>query len=253
MGIDEVVFELIQHAALKYKPKLGRVLTLGRQGIHIPLWSLQRLNVTPGLVLDSTVVETGFCEPLLMRLGAERVDSLDTSSYENATYIHDMNFPLPPELCNKYDFVFDGGTIEHIFNTPQVLQNIIDSLKTGGIFCSVTCNNNFSGHGFYQFSPELFYRAFAKPYGMEVKAMWLAQNRTPMSSWISVPMMDQQTSRQVTKLETLEETYICTIAQKVTDNDGVLRWCAHPSTTTTSSKLTYPQQYSYQELDWKRG
>jgi SAM-dependent methyltransferase len=249
MGIDEVAFELIQHASLKYKPELGRVLTLGRQGVHIPLWSLQRLNVTPGLVLDPSVLKTGFCEPLLMRLGAQQVDSVDTSSYEKATYVHDMNLPVPSELRDKYDFVLDGGTIEHIFNTPQVLQNIIDTLKVGGVFCSVTCNNNFSGHGFYQFSPELFYRAFSKPYGMEIKAMWLAENHTPMSRWTSLNMMDQQTKRQMAKLNTLQETYICTIAQKVSD-EGVLRWCVDP--TSSPHELVYPQQYSYQEGDWKQ-
>ena len=62
----------------------------------------------------------------------------------------------------KYQYIYDGGTIEHIFNIPQVIENIIDILDINGLFVSITCNNNFSGHGIYQFSPEFFLAVFSE-------------------------------------------------------------------------------------------
>ena len=69
-----------------------------------------------------------------------------------------MNYSIKNKVNKKFDFILDGGTIEHIFNCPQVLDNIIYLLEIEGILCSITCNNNFSGHGFYQFSPDFFYQ-----------------------------------------------------------------------------------------------
>jgi hypothetical protein len=57
----------------------------------------------------------------------------------------------------KYDMVLDGGSLEHIFNFPIALRNCMRMVKTGGVFATITPCNNLSGHGFYQFSPELYF------------------------------------------------------------------------------------------------
>jgi hypothetical protein len=44
------------------------------------------------------------------------------------------------------------------FNFPVALANAMKMAKIGGHFAARTPANNQCGHGFYQFSPGLFYR-----------------------------------------------------------------------------------------------
>jgi hypothetical protein len=106
-----------------------------------------------------------YSEPLFELLGANTVDSVDISDYEEATIIHDLTLPIPNELKNKYSCVFDGGLLEHVFDYPTALKNAMDMVAVGGHIILVTPSNNFLGHGFYQFSPELFYSVLREENG----------------------------------------------------------------------------------------
>jgi len=86
------------------------------------------------------------------------VESLDVSDYEGADYIYDLNDTLTPDnLKEKFDLVFDGGTMEHVFHIPNALNNIFSMLKIGGCVIHGSPVNNYVDHGFYQFSPTIFY------------------------------------------------------------------------------------------------
>lgn len=98
-----------------------------------------------------------YSEELFEYFGAEKVDSIDYSDYEGASIIHDMNTPIDNHLKNKYTLVWDGGCLEHIFNFPVAIKNCMDMVKPGGHLILETPANNLFGHGFYQFSPELFF------------------------------------------------------------------------------------------------
>jgi hypothetical protein len=104
-------------------------------------------------------------------IGAQKVDSLDASDFEGATIIHDLNEPMPHCYKDRYDVVFDGGTLEHVFNFPVALRNAMEAVKIGGHLILLTPTNNYCGHGFYQFSPELFYRALSEENGYKVEKM----------------------------------------------------------------------------------
>jgi hypothetical protein len=66
-----------------------------------------------------------FCEPYLIALlGADEIISIDASGYENATIIHDMNEPAE-DLAEQFDLVIDGGSLEHIFNFPVAILNVM--------------------------------------------------------------------------------------------------------------------------------
>ena len=57
-----------------------------------------------------------WCEPMLLKyFGARKVESIDNSTYEGATYIHDMNKVIPDKFHCSYDTVIDAGTLEHVF------------------------------------------------------------------------------------------------------------------------------------------
>jgi SAM-dependent methyltransferase len=156
----------------------GKTLTLGALGLHV--------KDKPRLL--SMANRFGFCqgesqeefnrrfegrrgaEPLISILGADPIESLDISAYQGATIVHDLNTPLPAEYRNTYDCVIDGGTLEHVFNTPVALTSIMQILKPGGLYLCITTGNNFFCHGFYQFGAEVFYRSFCERNGFEMLA-----------------------------------------------------------------------------------
>ena len=90
-------------------------------------------------------------------LGFSDVASIDVSAYEAADHVFDLNAPaLPDALRERFDFVFDGSTIEHIFHLPNVLANIFRLLKVGGRVLHMAPSNHFMDDGFYQLSPTFF-------------------------------------------------------------------------------------------------
>jgi SAM-dependent methyltransferase len=91
-------------------------------------------------------------------LGFSDCKALDVSAYEHADILFDLNqAETPPELVDQWDVVFDGGTIEHVFHTPNALANIFRFLKTGGRVIHMAPSSNHMDHGFYMFSPTLFW------------------------------------------------------------------------------------------------
>jgi hypothetical protein len=78
----------------------------------------------------------GWGEAFFRLLGAQRVDSIDASSIEGASLIHDLNTPIDDSLKERFSLIYDGGTLEHLFNLPQALRNCMEMLRLGGYFVS---------------------------------------------------------------------------------------------------------------------
>ena len=51
----------------------------------------------------------------------------------------------------------------------------VESVALGGHFLAVTICNGWTGHGFYQFSPELFFRALSLENGFELEHQYICQ------------------------------------------------------------------------------
>jgi hypothetical protein len=238
MGIDFTGCECI-FKSLKYVKNKKELLTLGRQGIHIPPYTVDYFLEKNNFNHLKNKYQWGFCEQFFMDLGFDHVDSLDNSSYEGATIIHNMNNPIPND-SKKYDYILDAGTIEHIFNTPQVCENIINLLNVDGIFVSITPNNNLSGHGIYQFSPEFYLSAFSKKYGMEVLELYIGNVGSGFDEWINVNDFNEKNNgRNTSSLNNLKHVYIIAIIKKISD--------VRENLITNS-----PNQYSYENIDWKK-
>ena len=124
----------------------------------------------------------GYAEYFLQKIGANQVDSFDNSPYEGATYIHDMNKELPDKFKGQYTTVFDGGSLEHIFNFPVAIKNCMEMLGVGGHYLALTPGNNLLGHGFYQFSPELYFSVFTRENGFELVHV-IAFEYKPDAKW----------------------------------------------------------------------
>src|SRR5688572_3667541 len=144
--------------------------TVGRQGLHLTYEALRRvINVEYGLDVDakrlSEIYEHRYAEKLFELLGATKVDSFDASRYEGSSQVHDFNTPIADGFHRKYTAIIDGGSLEHVFNFPVAVGNCMQMLRAGGHFLGISPTNNQMGHGFYQFSPELFFRVFSPENG----------------------------------------------------------------------------------------
>jgi hypothetical protein len=157
----------------------ARTLTVGRQKLVVDAPALMRVFARHDRPLTRTQAQRivteqrGFAEVLLQTLGAQEVDSLDASDFEGATTVHDMNRPVPRDLEGRFSVVLDSGSLEHIFNFPTSIRNCMTMTAVGGHLVLITPANNQLGHGFYQFSPELFFRVLAPENGFVIEHMLL--------------------------------------------------------------------------------
>jgi hypothetical protein len=143
MGINSNTVHFLRHCK-EIGVDFESTLQIGRQNCY---FSLDKAGVKHG----------DFAEPFFRFLGAKKVESIDYSDYQQASIIHDMNLPINENLRETFSAVIDGGTLEHVFNYPVAIKNCMDMVKIDGHLILITPANNFFGHGFYQFSPELFF------------------------------------------------------------------------------------------------
>ena len=180
MGIDVHSLNWLRHAKNKYHD-FGKTITIGRQELHAPE-SIIRI----ALKLDSNYENEKYCDFLLRNcFGSSVVDSMDNSDYENASIIHDMNQPLPTAIEREYDTVLDIGCLEHIYNAPQALRNCSLLCKSGGQIIHALPANNLCGHGFWQFSPELFFSLYSSENGYADTEVFLA-DLSDLDRWFKV-------------------------------------------------------------------
>jgi FkbM family methyltransferase len=179
MGVDVYGLELLMRFKSTTPDGLGDALTLGRQGLHFVTdqnkTDAERVirHYDPGADFQVVRQSGPFAEGFLHYLGCRSVTSLDFSDYEGAEITHDLNRPVPAELVNAFDFILDGGTVEHVFDVAMAYRNIGTMLRTGGLFLGINPANNYLGHGFYQLSPELLWRIFSEENGFTVHSLEL--------------------------------------------------------------------------------
>lgn len=191
---------------------------IGRQKMHLLANDFKILLDSFGYGLSATEVNTlltednRFSEPFIKTLGGVDIVSFDASQYEGATFIHDMNNPISSEYKNSYTVLLDGGSLEHIFNFPVAIKNCMEMIKVGGHYLGITPVNNFMGHGFYQFSPELYYRVLSEENGFLVENMVIFEDK-PGASWQSLE--DPEVLKKRLELVNSTPTYILVHAVKV--------------------------------------
>jgi len=160
------------------------ILTLGHQKININRKKLNYLKneykLNQEKVDDLDTDNRSFNNTFLKSiLNVKNLSVMDYSDYQGANIIHDLNYPIPNKLENLFDVVIDGGTLEHIFNFPTAIENCMKMVRVGGSVFIFSMANNHCGHGFYQFSPELFFRVFDNNNGFETKSIVLMRHPFP--------------------------------------------------------------------------
>jgi hypothetical protein len=219
MGIDNNSLRFLAEAK-QLGVDYSRTATIGRQNYY---------RLTPALVyaglraagIKATAAEVDhffqadgiYADGLLRQLGAQTIHSVDYSPYENATHIFDMNMPAPPEMAGTYTAVVDGGSLEHIFNFPQAIANCMNMVAVGGHFIGLSPANNFFGHGFFQFSAELYFRIFEPANGFITERLLLVEDNQAGCAWFEVT--DPAVVGERVTLMSATPTHLFVIAKKI--------------------------------------
>lgn len=155
MGLDYHGLNFMRHA--RRSGDFGATVTIARQEVHLNELVVRRLLGNP-----ASYHHQKYCDTLLREhFGASSVDSIDMSSFEDATILHDMNRPLPDDHAGRFDTVIDAGCLEHVYAINTALENCSRLVRPGGQILHVLPANNYCGHGFWQFSPELFFSLYS--------------------------------------------------------------------------------------------
>ncbi len=242
MGIDIHNLNFMAHAAdlgVRFDASIG----IGRQAVFIDDWMLARHRAARGLAplreLPPVVGAPVYFEPMLQQwFGARVVDSVDASAYEQARLIHDMNLPWPADgplaaERGRFDAVLDFGCLEHVFDFPVAWRNCVELCRVGGHLLHALPANNLAGHGFYQFSPELFFNLYRPERGFELQALYVALKADPSRWWQVANPRDL--GRRV-NLRNSHEVYLLVLARKLRE---------------TAGPLPAPQQSDYAEQAWQ--
>ena len=119
----------------KYKPITGKVLTLGKQLIAMTMEETLTIISDQGLIPNKSTYDDSFNvtsskvrhsnqnnwisdSTFFSLLGVHEIYSIDVTDYEGADLVHDLNNPVDPSLHEKFDFIIDGGTFDHL--PPQL-------------------------------------------------------------------------------------------------------------------------------------
>jgi len=94
---------------------------LGRQRLLADASALQEVFAIHGINLRATefLQANKYGEEFFSLLGAHEINSMDYSSYEGATILHDLNSPIPADLNQRFSVVYDGGPLNTYSTFPK--------------------------------------------------------------------------------------------------------------------------------------
>jgi hypothetical protein len=176
----------------------GSVVQIGRQQMFFGVSELRDIvartgnvpsDVAVSLERESKHVVPGPPDALWVspeyyfaHLGFSQIDAVDISDYEGANLILNLNEPANSNLP-QYDFVFDSGTVEHVFHIPNYFRNVHALCKVGGHILHLTQSSGWMGHGFYLICPTLFWDFYeANGYRIVKAEIWQVPTNPALNS-----------------------------------------------------------------------
>ena len=155
MGIATGAAELLFKLSKKIKFK-GSLLQVGNQDILFSSYKLLKLlkkyKYRKIKLNNKKKIKSEFFFKLF---NLNDIKSIDINKYENADIIEDLNVPIKKKYYNNFNLIYDGGSLEHVFNISEGLQNLNKMLKPNGYIMHLLPCNNYIDHGFYSISPTL--------------------------------------------------------------------------------------------------
>lgn len=261
MGIDADSVAVLA-LARAVGANFSSTVTLGRQSWFVRAATLRNVLISFGHDLTAADAEAlvgsadrPSTDGLFELLGAKEVDAIDASDFEGASIVHDLNAPVPARLKERFSLVFDGGTLEHVFDVRQAVDNLMRLVAPGGHVISAVPANNQMGHGFYQFSPELYFRLFCPENGFEIQYL-LIKELSVRNRWYQ--LTDPAVIGRRLTLSTLGEANMFLIARRTGEagltvlpqqSDYVARWDERNTTGEAGSDPAPPPSKARRLLD----
>jgi hypothetical protein len=213
MGLDCAAAKFLC-AAKNAGVDFSDTLMIGRQMYVVDEPCLQQIASALGKSREalSPPAHGEWAEWFFRLLGAHEPKSLDGSGHEGATYVQDLNAPADPARARQFSAVFDGGTLEHVFNVPNALKVCLEMVRLNGHYLILTVANNFMGHGFWQFSPDFFFRVLSSENGYELITV-LLHEVVPNGPWYAVRDPNELFRR--VELINKTPTYIMALAKRM--------------------------------------
>ena len=152
-----------------YKNITGQILTIGRQTIHItpallktfleqqglpcpPPEKIQIDRSTTNSDMDQFIDDKSF----FGSFSTGELHSLDHSNFEGADIVWDLNRPIPPELENRFDFIYNGSVLDNVWDPVTSLRNMSRMLKPGGRIVHLEHGTRVNGP-YLTFPPDWFH------------------------------------------------------------------------------------------------
>lgn len=174
MGINKQILKLLINEN-KFRQIEGDFLCIGKQTVNVTQNDLyETFNDLDGLtelkhLFDNEIFDTStrhsnrtIYDHDLIRCISKNViyNCLDRSDYEDANIIQDMNENVKSEYLEKFDFIYDGGCLDNIFNPVTFLINANKMLKPGGRIAHLNVAGSTLG-AYLMLSPEWFFSYYA--------------------------------------------------------------------------------------------
>lgn len=150
----------------RFRPITGRVLCLGPQLVALhkgevdvmfargPEKKARALDEWKRKGANKTFVSDQY---FFSKFPDTQLESLDVVAGFGGTIIHDLNAPIPEEHHEKFDFILDGGTFDHLMQLGTAFTNVIKMLKPGGRVLHFNAASGYIGAAYVSFGPDLFY------------------------------------------------------------------------------------------------
>lgn len=167
MGLHKSGLQALLQLFKQHSLNPKNVVTFGTQTIDCSLFDTTTLLLKNQLLKNKTsfaevnLDQKTFDGNLLFQaLGCDSITNIDVLSQgKDTTVLHNLGTPVPAELHQKFDFLFDGSTGPHCLNRVEALLNVVRLLKTDGtVVHSFGCD--ISGGAFGPFSLQLLTRFY---------------------------------------------------------------------------------------------
>ncbi len=154
----------------------GRVLSLGVQDVHATHDQLTKtIHAAQRPVTEIPATERRYTHSQIVRpeqrqahisdvfrmLGYSELQTVDFSEAESPDIIHDLNEPVPVELYESFDVVFDIGVVEHICDIFQALSNCMAMVKPGGVVVHIVPLHGWHNMTYFNFQPMFLQEVYA--------------------------------------------------------------------------------------------
>lgn len=166
MGINFKTFKWLEKNIDKNNLSMA---VIGKQDLNLSKYEKKKIGYD--FFNEQNVYADNF---LKKKLNLSKLISFDKNNYEKTDVI--LNFEKNISFDEKFDIFFDGGSLQHIYNIPKVIENIIKLTKINGKIIHTVTFNNFQGFGLYQISPELLFSIYSKKNGFSDTSVYLVSN-----------------------------------------------------------------------------